>query len=83
MDDKSRSSVKKINAMRVRQSLGELLNEVYYRGDTFIVERDGKPLAALVPLSLLEEWQKHSDNKEKTAHDIGKGNKRQPHRRRS
>ena len=76
MDDQSRSSVKKINAMRVRQRLGELLNEVYYRGDTFIVERDGKPLAALVPLSLLDEWQKKS-SPAKTGHATGTENKRQ------
>ena len=63
MDDQSRSSVKKINAMKVRQSLGEILNEVYYRGDTFIVERDGKPLAAIVPLSLLEELHKNSGDR--------------------
>ena len=67
MDAQSRSSVNKINAMKVRQSLGEILNEVYYRGDTFIVERDGKPLAALVPLSQLEALQKISGQAEDRA----------------
>ena len=82
MDDQSRSSAKKINAMRVRQGLGELLNEVYYRGDTFIIERDGKPLAALVPLSVLEDWQK-KNSPAKIGHDTGNGNKRQSHKRRA
>jgi prevent-host-death family protein len=82
MDDKSHSSVKKINAMKVRQSLGEILNEVYYRGDTFIVERGGKPLAAVVPLSLLEEWQKHS-GAAKTEHDTMKESRHRSRKKRS
>ena len=82
MDDQFRPSVKKINAMRVRQSLGELLNEVFYRGDAFIVERDGKPLAAIVPLSLLEDWQKQTEPT-KTEHNTVKGNKRQSNKRKT
>jgi prevent-host-death family protein len=74
MDDQSRSTVKKINAMQVRQRLGELLNEVYYRGDSFIIERDGKPLAALIPLSDLEALEKRTPAKSR--HDTGKGTKR-------
>ena len=80
MDDQSRSSVKKINAMRMRQSLGELLNEVYYRGDTYIVERDGKPMAALIPLLQLEAIQKYQGSA-KTGHDPLKGNKHRSHKR--
>jgi prevent-host-death family protein len=74
MDDHSRSAAKKINAMQVRQRLGEILNEVYYRGDSFIIERDGKPLAALIPLSDLEAL--HKLPPAKSGHDTGKGTKR-------
>ena len=49
--------VKKINALKARQQLGELLEGVYYRGDQYIIERAGKPMAAVVPLWQLEEWQ--------------------------
>ena len=76
MDDEARSRPKKINAMQARQSFGKLLEEVFYRGDQFIIERAGKPMAALVPISLLEEWQNRSSPAE-TRHDTGKGNKRQ------
>ena len=60
MDDQYRSSVKKINAMRARQTFGQLLNEVFYKGDQFIIERDGRPMAAVIPLSQLEMLQKQS-----------------------
>ncbi len=49
--------VKKINALKARQQLGELLEGVYYKGDQYIIERAGKPMAAVVPLWQLEEWQ--------------------------
>jgi len=41
-------------AMNVRQNLGELLNQVQYRGDSIIVTKDGKPVAALVDYALYE-----------------------------
>jgi prevent-host-death family protein len=55
---KSHSIVKKVNALKARQNLGKLLEEVYYQGDQFIIERAGKAMAAVVPLWQLEEWQK-------------------------
>jgi len=71
MDDQSRSSVKKINAMEARRNFGINLETVFYKGDMFVIERAGKPMAALVPLSLLEDWQKKS-NATKTGHDMQK-----------
>jgi prevent-host-death family protein len=79
MDDQSRSAVKKISAMKARQQFGTLLEEIYYRGEVYIVERAGKPMAALIPLSDLEALPKRTVAK--TEHDTGKGNKRQSHKR--
>ena len=42
--------VKKVPAMKVRDNLGELLDEVYYRGDEVVIERAGKAMAVLVPV---------------------------------
>jgi prevent-host-death family protein len=58
MDEQSPPSTKKITAMQARHAFGQLLNEVYYKGDLFIIERDGKPMAAVIPLSQLEALQK-------------------------
>ena len=58
---KSHSVVKKVNALKARQNLGKLLEEVYYQGDQFIIERAGKAMAAVVPLWQLEEWQKRRE----------------------
>jgi prevent-host-death family protein len=47
--------------VKARKNLGELLEEVYYRGDQYIIERAGKPMAAVVPLSQLEAWQEQRE----------------------
>ena len=44
---------KTLTAIKARQNLGEILEEVYYKGDEYIIERAGKPMAAVVPLSQL------------------------------
>jgi len=49
--------VKKISAMKARQNLGQLLNEVSIRGDSYIIERAGKPLAALVDMERFQQLQ--------------------------
>src|ERR1700675_464178 len=47
--------VKKVNALTARKRLGQLLEEVYYKGDQFVIERAGRPMAAVVPVWQLEE----------------------------
>src|SRR2546426_3155976 len=58
---RSMDVVKKVNALKARQNLGQLLEEVYYRGDHYIIERAGKPMAAVVPVWQFEEWQQHRE----------------------
>ena len=41
--------VRKVTAMTVRDRLGQILEEVYYKGDAVIIERAGRPMAVLVP----------------------------------
>ena len=53
--------VKKVNALKARQNFGQMLEEVYYKGDQFVIERAGKPMAAVVPLWQLEAWQQRRE----------------------
>jgi prevent-host-death family protein len=54
--------LKKISAMKARQNLGQLLNEVSIRGDSYIIERAGKPLAALVDMERFQQLQEDQDS---------------------
>jgi len=75
MDNQPHSPARTINAGKARVNFGQMLNEVYYKGDQFIIERDGKPMAAIVPLSQLEALQK-IQNQPKSGHDMIKARTR-------
>ncbi|MEW6660644.1 MAG: type II toxin-antitoxin system Phd/YefM family antitoxin [Thermodesulfobacteriota bacterium] len=53
--------LKKISAMKARQNLGQLLNEVSIRGDAYIIERAGRPLAALVDMERFQQLQEDQE----------------------
>jgi len=42
------------SAVSFRQNLGEMLNQVQYRHDSVLINKDGKPVAALVDARLFE-----------------------------
>lgn len=48
--------------MRVRNNLGELLNEVQYRGDSVMITKGGKPVAALIDMALFERLRHLDEN---------------------
>ena len=50
--------IDKVSTMDVRQRIGDMLNRVALRHDEFIIERKGKPLAALVPVERLEQMRR-------------------------
>ena len=50
----------KISTLEIRQRLGDILNRVALRSDQFIIERKGKPMAAMVPVARLEQMERAS-----------------------
>jgi prevent-host-death family protein len=44
-----------VSTAHIRQRIGELLDRVALRRDEFIIERKGKPMAALVSVERLEQ----------------------------
>jgi antitoxin (DNA-binding transcriptional repressor) of toxin-antitoxin stability system len=48
----------KVSTIDVRQRIGDMLNRIALRHDEFIIERKGKPLAALVPVERLEQMRR-------------------------
>ena len=46
-----------VSTLEIRQRLGDILNRVALRHDQFVIERKGKPLAAMVPVERLEQMQ--------------------------
>jgi len=52
---------KTISALDARRKLGQLLEEVFYQGNQFIIERAGRPMAVVVPLSQYRRWQERKE----------------------
>ncbi|MHB1528942.1 MAG: type II toxin-antitoxin system Phd/YefM family antitoxin [Acidiferrobacteraceae bacterium] len=42
------------SAVHFRQNLGEMLDQVQYRNDSVVINKDGKPVAALVDARLFD-----------------------------
>ena len=42
--------LKKISAVKARQNFGQIMDQVAIRGDDFIIERSGRPMAVMIPM---------------------------------
>jgi prevent-host-death family protein len=58
---------KKISAMKARQNLGQIMNEVAIRGDAYIIERAGKPLVAIIDM---EKYQRLEEDRQEALQGV-------------
>jgi len=49
--------IERVTTLDLRLHLGDLLNRVAFRHDEFIIERRGKPLAAMIPVEKLHQLE--------------------------
>ena len=57
--------LKKISAIKARQNLGQIMNEVSLKEDEYIIERAGKPLVAIIPVGKYLQMQKEREKANK------------------
>lgn len=48
---------KNIGIAEARTSLREIVDRVQLKGDAYIISRNGKPAAAVVPIEIYEKWK--------------------------
>ena len=69
----SRNAIKHIGARDARNQFADLLGQVHYGGETIIIERAGKPMAALVPVAMIDKllamWDKDFSIIDRIRHD--------------
>jgi prevent-host-death family protein len=53
---KAYGDAKRLGARAARTQFADLLGQVHYGHETVIIERAGKPMAALVPLEVVEQY---------------------------
>lgn len=62
--------IREAPAMTVRQNLGELLNEVQYRGDSVIITKGGKPVAAIVDIAIYENIRRMKEDFDRLCEEL-------------
>lgn len=64
-----------VDTNNVRDRLGEILDEAHYQGNEFVIQRRGKPLAALIPYSRYEQLERRRQEAFRVFHEIWEANK--------
>ena len=49
---------RKLGVSEARGIFGKLIERVQYQKDTYVINRRGKPVAAVVPLDVYESWKR-------------------------
>ena len=49
---------KTVSAFEARRQFGKIIQDVLANHDCYIVERHGQPVAAVVPIELLNQWKR-------------------------
>lgn len=65
--------ITEISAVNFRQNLGEMLNQVQYRNDSIVINKDGKPVAALVDAELFARIRRMRERFDALAGRIAEG----------
>ncbi len=62
--------IKKTTAIKARQNLGQIMNEVSLLGDDYIIERAGKPLAVIISIDKYQSIQAKREEAAKRLNQI-------------
>lgn len=46
---------------QARAEFSEIIEQVQYRGEAYVISRHGKPAAAVVPIQVYENWKKQRE----------------------
>ena len=68
--------IREAPAMTLRQNLGELLNEVQYRGDSVVITKGGKPVAAIVDIALYERIRRMREDFDRMLDELAEAGKK-------
>lgn len=66
---------RRLGVTEVRSRLGEIVDKVQYQGDTVVLEKNGKPAAALISFALFEQFLRQRDAAYQVVLDVQQQNK--------
>jgi prevent-host-death family protein len=53
---------KEIGVTKAREQFGELVEQVQYKGNSIIINSNGKPAVAIVSIEIYEQWKQERKN---------------------
>lgn len=59
-----------LGVTEVRSRFGEIVDRVQYQGDTVVLEKNGRPAAALIPIALFEKLLKNREAAYQVVEDV-------------
>ena len=65
--------ITEVNAVTFRQNLGDMLSQVQYRNDSIVINKDGKPVAALVDADLFARIRRMRDRFDALSRRLAEG----------
>lgn len=66
---------KTLDTNSVRDRLGEILDEAYYQGNEFVIQRRGKSLAVIIPYARYEQLERARAEAFRVFHETWEANK--------
>ncbi|MCC6167144.1 MAG: type II toxin-antitoxin system Phd/YefM family antitoxin [Caldilineaceae bacterium] len=66
---------RRLGVTEVRSRLGEIVDKVQYQGDTVVLEKNGKPAAALISFALFEQFLRQRGAAYQVVLDVQQQNK--------
>ncbi|MFQ5789936.1 MAG: type II toxin-antitoxin system Phd/YefM family antitoxin [Acidobacteriota bacterium] len=69
---------KSISTQELKSRVGEVVDAVRLRGDRYVIVRRGKPVAAIVPLSVNESYERKRTELIALMNDVASRNRRIP-----
>jgi prevent-host-death family protein len=52
---------KNLGVTEAREKFSEIIEKVQYQGDAFVISRHGKQAAAVVPITVYENWKRQRE----------------------
>ena len=49
---------KRLSTTKAREKFSDIVEQVQYQGDMYIISRHGKPVAAVVPIEVYKSWKR-------------------------
>lgn len=65
---------KQIGVTEAREKFRQILDEVQYQGDKYVINRHGKAAVAVVPIEVYENWKQHRQRLIALIHEVQSAN---------